>query len=102
MDSINRNDFKELTYLLSYLSIGGEDDIADYIESRPLENITKAIDEIEQILNDDYSDQAVIEYLKLCAVNHILANDRDWHGWTGKDNLVYLVTELKKQLLNKC
>ena len=101
MKSINHNDFKELTFLLSDLSIGGEDDLADYMEARPLESITKAIDEIEQILNGDYSDQAVIEYLELCRVNDTLVdyNIREWHGWTGKDNLVYLVTELKKAII---
>lgn len=99
MTDIIESDFPNLTYLLScYLSLQGEDNLGDYLVSNDAQRINKVLNEIQELIESDYSDEAIVQYFEATGLNDTLVayNILDWHGWVGRKNLEYLKAEIER------
>lgn len=97
-----RDEFPQLTTMLvGFLGVGEDTDMRDFVNGSS-EGVRIALENIEGLINSNYSDEEIANFLRWTHVPWTLDEDgTSWPDFAGRENLRYLEKWMRTELNNE-
>ncbi len=94
-----RDEFPQLTTMLvGFLGVGEDTDMRDFVNGNS-EGVRIALENIEGLINSNYSDEEIANFLRWTHVPWTLDEDgTSWPDFAGRENLRYLEKWMRTEL----